>query len=270
MCAAGHRLIGCPTSRPSGLFGMPEARGQHVFICGYSRSGSTMFYNMLRTTVTNRRFMERELPARLAIGASAEDFVTKRPLDIFDIDHIVAANLFRKEIHCLVLIRDIRAIVTSRHKRVPDDYFMGFDRQYFIQGDAATYSNPGILQTHAAIGRAQLRRDIRISVLRYEDILRHPDAVQSKLGRDIGFAYGGSFRDFHKHEVPAGLEAPLNVLRPLDLASIDAWRTVQHRARIKDQFTRCPQLFELLKLYGYETDDRWFDAYREEAMPPPP
>ena len=166
---------------------MSEAVGRHVFICGYSRSGSTMFYNMLRTTVTNLRFMERERPARLVIGASTENFVTKRPLDIFDIDHIVAANVFRKQIHCLILIRDIRAIVTSRHKSVPDDYFIGFDRQYFIQGGAATYTNPGILQTHAAIERAQRRRDMRIAVVRYEDILRHPDAVQSRLGRDIGF-----------------------------------------------------------------------------------
>ena len=247
---------------------MSEAVGRHVFICGYSRSGSTMFYNMLRTTVTNLRFMERERPARLVIGASTENFVTKRPLDIFDIDHIVAANVFRKQIHCLILIRDIRAIVTSRHKSVPDDYFIGFDRQYFIQGGAATYTNPGILQTHAAIERAQRRRDMRIAVVRYEDILRHPDAMQSRLGRDIGFAYRGSFRDFHKYEVPIGLEVQLNERRPLDLASIDAWRALQHRARIKDQFRRCPQLFELLKLYGYETDDRWFDAYREEAMPP--
>jgi hypothetical protein len=243
---------------------------RHAFICGYSRSGSTMFYSMLRTTVTNWQFIERELPARLVIGASTESFVTKRPLDIFDIDHIVAANVFRKQVYCLILVRDIRAIVTSRHKRVPDDYFMGFDRQYFIQDGAATYTNPGILQTHAAIAQARQRRDIRIVTMRYEDILRHPDDVQSRLGGEIGFAYRGSFRDFHKHEVPVALEAPLNALRPLDLASIDAWRAPQHRARIRDQFTRCPQLFELLKLYGYETDDRWFDAYREEAMPPAP
>jgi hypothetical protein len=247
-----------------------EAMGQHAFICGYSRSGSTMFYNMLRTTVTNWRFIERELPARLVIGASTEDFVTKRPLDIFDIDDIVAANVFRKRIHCLILIRDIRAVVTSRHRRVPGDYFMGFDHQYFIQDGVATYTNPGILQTHAAIARARQRRDIGIATMRYEDLLRHPDDLQSRLGRDIGFAYGGSFRDFHKHDVPAGLEAPLNALRPLDLATIDAWRAPQHRARIRDQFTRCPQLFALLKLYGYETDDSWFDAYREEAMPSTP
>jgi hypothetical protein len=241
---------------------------RHVLICGYSRSGSTMFYNMLRTTVTNFRFMESERPARLVIGASTQELVTKRPLDVFDIDRIVAANVFGKQIHCLILIRDIRAIVTSRHSGVPHDYFMGFDHQYFVQGETASYTNPGILQTHAAIERAQRRGAARVTILRYEDILRHTDAIQSRLGRDIGFVYNGSFRDFYKYETPAGLEAPLNARRPLDLASIDAWRAQRHADRIRDQFTRCPQLFELLKLYGYEADDRWFAPYRDETVPP--
>jgi hypothetical protein len=212
--------------------------------------------------------MERERPARLVIGASPQEFVTKRPLDIFDIDRIIAANVLGKQIYYLILIRDIRAIVTSRHEGVPHQYFMGFDHQYFIRGDMATYTNPGILQTHAAIERAQRLETAKIRILRYEDILRHTDRMQSRLGRDIGFTYNGSFRDFHKHETPAGLKAPMNTQRPLDLASIDAWRGSQHRTRIRDQFMRCPQLFDLLKLYGYETDDRWFASYRDETIPP--
>src|SRR5262249_13591953 len=112
------------------------------------------------------------------------------------------------------------------------------------------------------------RRDIRTTILRYEDILREMDAVQARLGRELDFTYGGSFQDFHKYETPVALQRQLNALRPPDLATIDAWRASRHRDRIHDQFTRCPQLFELLRAYGYETDDHWFDAYHEEATPP--
>jgi hypothetical protein len=226
-----------------------------------------MFYNMLRTTVTNFEFLDRERPARTVIGASPADYVTKRPLDIFDVDNILAANVFRKRIFCIILIRDIRSIVTSFHKSVPDSYFIGFDRQYFVNEGKVSYTNPGILQVHAAVAKTWQRRDLAKIIVRYEDLLRDTENIQAQLGRAIGFEYKGAFVDFHTHPTPVGLERALNVLRAPDLDNIDAWRASRHRARIKDQFTRCPQLFDLLKHYGYETDDRWFEAYREEPLP---
>lgn len=239
--------------------------GKHVLICGYSRSGTTMFYNMLRTTVTNFRFLDHESPARTVIAASTDDYVTKRPLDIFDIDNIVAANVLKKSVCCIILIRDIRSIVTSVHQSVPNDYFIGFDHQYFVKDGRASYTNPGILQIHEAIRRTWQRRDLAKVILRYEDILRDTEAIQRQVGAAAGFAYQGSFGNFYKHETPARLERALNVRRPPEVVNIDAWRAPRHRNRIKDQFTRCPQLFEVLKRYGYEADDRWFDDYREEA-----
>ncbi|MGE0162083.1 MAG: hypothetical protein AB7S71_03005 [Dongiaceae bacterium] len=167
------------------------------------------------------------------------------------------------------LIRDIRSIVTSFHQSVPNDYFIGFDRQYFIDHDNGTASltNPGIVQIHNAIARTWQRRDLVKIILRYEDILRDMETIQGQLGTVIGFDYRGSFRDFYKHETPLGLERALNARRPPDPENIEAWRSERHRDRIRDQFTRCPQLLELLRIYGYETGDSWFDAYARE--PPP-
>jgi hypothetical protein len=225
-----------------------------------------MFYNMLRTTVTNFRFLDQERPARIIIGATAESCVTKRPLDIFDIDNILVANALAKTVTCVILIRDIRSIVTSRHQSVTDDYFIGFDRQYFvnIRSGQRSYTNPGVMQTHVAIAHARQRQDLECVSLKYEDILRDPDAVQDQLGTVLGFRYSGRFNDFHRHETPEALTRELNTLRAPDIGNAQAWRAPMHRQRIKDQFTRCPRLFELLKIYGYETDDRWFDSYREE------
>jgi Sulfotransferase domain len=239
--------------------------GRHVFVCGYSRSGTTMFYNMLRTTVTNFRFLEHESPARTVIAASPDAYVTKRPLDIFDVDKILAANALRKKVSCIILIRDLRSIVTSRHQSVPNDYFIGFDHQYFIKDGQATYTNPGILQIHRAIARTWQRRDLAKVILRYEDILKDMENIQRQLGAALGFEYQGSFADFHTHETPYRLERALNARRAPDAENIEAWRAPKHRPRIRDQFTRCPQLFDLLKRYGYETDDRWFDDYRDAS-----
>jgi len=239
--------------------------GKHVFVCGYSRSGTTMFYNMLRTTVTNFHFLERERPARTVIAASPDDYVTKRPLDIFDVDSILAANVLRKKVFCIILIRDIRSIVTSFHQSVPNEYFIGFDHQYFVHDGTASYTNPGILQIHGAIARTWRRRDLVKVILRYEDVLKDMETVQRQLGTAIGFDYQGSFSDFHTHETPVGLARALNERRAPDVGNIEAWRAPRHHARILDQFTRCPQLFEMLKHYGYETDDRWFDAYRGDT-----
>jgi hypothetical protein len=224
-----------------------------------------MFYNMLRTTVTNFHFFDHEIAARNVIASSHDSYVTKRPLDILDIDNIFAANVFRKSVYCIILIRDIRSIVTSIHQSVPNDYFIGFDHQYFVKDGHASYTNPGVLQIHAAIARTWQRRDLTKVILRYEDILRDMDNVQAQLGAAIGFEYQGSFADFHKHDTPFRLERALNARRPADPGNINAWRAAKHRERIKDQFTRCPSLFELLKHYGYETDDRWFDDYRADG-----
>lgn len=159
------------------------------------------------------------------------------------------------------MIRDIRAIMTSRHKSVPDDYFMGFDHQYFIDGETARFINPGILATHHAISLL-MRSDLAPIIVRYEDLLRRTDGLQRHLGEKLGFVYEGRFGGFFEHEIPEGLQRALNGQRPLDPGNIDAWRADRHRERIRQQFTACPALFSILRAYGYERDDRWFDAYR--------
>src|SRR5262245_35536865 len=115
----------------------------HVVVCGYSRSGTTLFYNMLRTTVRNCHFLDSERRAASVIGETVENYITKRPLDIFDIENIHRNNRYGKAIRYIVMIRDIRSVMTSRHQSVPNDYFIGFDHQYFVDGGMASFPNPG-------------------------------------------------------------------------------------------------------------------------------
>ncbi|MCG8324430.1 MAG: sulfotransferase, partial [Thiotrichales bacterium] len=106
--------------------------GKHIIVAGYPRSGTTLFYNMLRTSIEGYEFMDRECPASRTIGIDNKNRITKRPKDIFSIGDAVNNNNHDKYISLIILIRDIRAILTSKHKSVPDDYFIGFDHSYFV------------------------------------------------------------------------------------------------------------------------------------------
>lgn len=248
-------------SAPASASQMPA----HVCVCGYSRSGTTLFYNMLRTTVTNFMFVENECRAGSIIGETLDSYVTKRPLDIFAFDNIVRKNVFEKPLWFIIMIRDIRAVITSRHVAVPDDYFVGWDHQYFIEGQTATFTNPGVLAIDEAISHVKSRAELTPIVLKYEDLLRDSDAVQRDLGHRIGFRYSGSFGQFFEHDIPERLQRALNGKRPVDLRNIDAWRAPKHRERIRQQFLACPALFSILRAYGYEQDDSWFEEYRAEV-----
>ena len=89
--------------------------------------------------------------------------------------------------------------------------------------------------------------------------------MQTKLGDAIGFEYRGAFGDFYNHETPPDLEYQLNARRRSGSGNDRGLACAAAPAAHKDQFTRCPQLFELLKIYGYETDDGWFEPYQDDA-----
>ncbi len=241
-----------------------HTRGRHIVVTGFSRSGTTMFYNMLRSSVRNFDFLDREYPAARIIGTHPRDLVSKRPLDIFDIPNILAANRRKKDIDFILVLRDIRSILTSRHQKVPDDYFIGYDYQYFIppQGEP-TRTIPGVLPTYQAIVRL-LQGDSpgQKIIVRYEDLVQSTTRIQSYLAHCLAFSYREHFRNFHKAEIPTALQAPLNTIDAPDAARVSKWQLPEHRARIRSQFTQCPALFDILIQTGYEKDRRWFEAFR--------
>ncbi|HHN74791.1 MAG TPA: hypothetical protein ENK10_06130 [Acidobacteria bacterium] len=240
---------------------------QHIVICGYSRAGTTLFYNMLHTTVSNHHMLSRESHAAWIIGRHPSAWITKRPLDIFEIDAIRAANAYGKRLHVILMVRDPRSLVVSRHQSVPDDYFIGWDRQYFVDGGRIERTNPGIVQIHNAIARTQARGDLdSVRILRFEDLVADPEGVQAELGRELGLEYRGRFSDFHRADVPEDLRRALNGLRPVDPTALTRWRQPEHRERVLEQFSACPALFDLLEQYGYESDRRWWEALQAGSV----
>lgn len=237
---------------------------RHIFICGFSRAGTTLFYNMLRNSVENFEFMDKEVSAANVLGQSGS-MITKRPLDCLIVDQILRNNGRKKQIDAIFCVRDPRSLMTSVHKGAPGDYFQGFESQYFVLNDGKTAKkiNPGMNQ----IMQSYLRMKKNVFLLRYEDLLGDPDGVQKRLEDTLKIEFKSKLGDFGEgSDVPEELMAPLNGVRGIDKSRIEAWKG--HPQRIWEQFTLYPDLFDMLKELDYEKDNNWFQEMFWHRLPP--
>jgi hypothetical protein len=239
--------------------------GRHIVVTGFSRSETTMFYNMLRSSMLGFLLPDQEVPASAVIGRDARNMVTKRPLDVFNVQDIYKANTCNKAIDFIIIIRDIRAVITSKHAAVPDDYFMGYDHQYYLYPDGRyEFSNPGVVATFNAIAQLmQSNLPGKKIIIRYEDLVSSTIEVQESLAKQLELRYRDRFDRFNRREIPSGLGLAMNDLSPPDPGRALKWKAAEHYVRIQQQFTDCPRLFEILKATGYEKDDAWFKRYSE-------
>ena len=218
----------------------------HLVICGFPRSGSTMFYNMLRHCVKDFVFFEKEIRAMRVLNKH-QNQISKVPVDVFNIDEIRRAA---KNPRFLITIRDPRSVLCSYHSKVKGNYKVSWNR---ILGNKI----PQIHFVHY-IDEVKKRINQGYPIVKYEDLIEQPYLEQDRLGLIFGFQYKAKFTDFYKGDIPQSLAHQMNGVRPLDASRLDAWK--QHPERIKQQFTECPRLFDDLVDLGYEFDREWFDA----------
>ncbi|HEY9715249.1 MAG TPA: hypothetical protein V6C72_17390, partial [Chroococcales cyanobacterium] len=63
-----------------------------------------------------------------------------------------------------------------------------------------------------------------VLVVRYEDLVKDPDTVQSIIGRNFGLRISAPFSRFHENFKPAGIISnTLNGVRPPSASSIGRW-----------------------------------------------
>ena len=234
---------------------------RHLIIAGQGRAGSTLFYNMLRYSLKGFHMPRSEARAVTLLGTPG-NVCTKRPFDIFEMPDILRAAAGRKRVDLIVTLRDPRDILTSRHSRVPDDYFYGADLCYFIPPTGKPELRaPGFLPVHKAIlevaGSGLFPQGIFF--LKYEDLVDYPDDVQRLLAEQMDLKFEGSFQDFHRQDISSDLESAMNGVRVLDVSRKEKWKAPEHRERIIEQFTRFPVLHDILISLGYEKDRRWFE-----------
>lgn len=164
-------------------------------------------------------------------------FLTKHPADIVAVE---PALRIMPRLHVIVMIRDPRDIVASRHRADTDRYWAGL--KYW---KAFT---PYI---------RRLRDHPRVTTIRYEDLASDPDRVQEQLMDGMPWLVRTApFSEFH-NLVSASRDslAALGGVRPVSPASVGQWR--RHKPRVAGQVKTHGSISEDLIEFGYETDAQW-------------
>ncbi len=263
------------TRKISGLLKLFGYRYKHLMVCGYPRSGTSLLYNMLAAGLkTEFKFTKFEKYYMHYIHKLG-NIATKAPMDILYLQHLRSLNIHRKQMIVLVLIRDIREIVTSKHPMLPDEYFIGYDNSYWPKDesfDAWDYSAPGVLEISKEIRSIQCMEGV--TLIKYEELTSKPDEIQERISDIYGMHFGCKFSEYFKEKdnLPysyTGYYAPKDESLVLEASAVQhresRWSRPEHRQRILQQFKSCPDLFDLLVEYGYESDRSWFDKFSKEV-----
>lgn len=243
---------------------------RQVVVCGFPRSGTSLLYNMLSSSLPDFRFEPFEQYFIYRIHRLG-NYATKAPMDVFHVPWIDELNINKKKLTVLIVIRDLRDVVTSKHPILPGHYFIGYDHSWWPQDHefkAWDYDAPGLMEIYGAINAIISRPDT--TVVRYEDLVSNPDEVQQKIASTHGLEFQGQFNDYHrrpeKHAYKyEGRYAPADTGLVLEgrkstSSRVERWRTrPEDTQRVIDQFRACDRLFDILEELGYEKNRSWFD-----------
>lgn len=225
---------------------LPGLRGlrTHILICGYPRAGTTMLLAMLEYALPQaRRFGKETRGWRAATYCwrNHEVVISKIPKDLLVLDRLQQFYQDRRaNLKTILVIRDPRDVLTSRHQ--------SYQRQYF-------------LDLHEWRKRHEYyllhRNDRDTLVVKYEDIITKLNSTQSriekftreKMTRPLGDFYTETRLDFDQR--------PLNGWRPVDARGIGRWKRPEHRERIRHILAELPDLPRILIDTGYESSDAW-------------
>ena len=246
---------------------MTGSRPKHLVISGCPRSGTTMLYNMVRGSTTGAAYMpDRELSALDTYNRRDERIVTKRPLDIFrlaEIEHDLGPH---REILHLVLVRDPRDLVSSKHRSIPNQFFQGYDYQFFVRPNMKSLTGPGIAAAAEAIDQAEADGR-RVFIIRYEDLVRDPEYVRRLIAFSTGFPLKRPFTSFHEANIPDDLSLQLNGVRPVDASDRPAWTEGERYRRACSQLDLFPEMEDLAVRWGYPATD---EVRRTHELPSVP
>lgn len=215
-----------------------------VHIVGCPRSGTTLMTELMRYAYQFAGAADHEQTLFAPIPADLSPYLSKKPADTIRIGHAFEKD---ENLHVIALIRDPRAVITSKHWSHPDMYFVGFARWRHYADVIARYQN------HP-----------RYLLIRYEDLLHDPDGQQQRVNQHLPFlqqervfsAYPEGVESLHNHA-----EKALGGVRPFDTSRINAWQ--EHLGRIKREQLANADFQQALEQFGYETDDSWLSCLQD-------
>lgn len=213
-----------------------SVRDIRVHVCGAPRSGTTLMQELMTTAFDLDSGGRHEHSLLRPPPPGLRNFCSKWP----DREHPRLALAVSPRLHIICMVRDPRDVVVSRHPQQPEIYWANL-RMWFA--------------LHADIRR--LRDHPRFHIVRYEDLVTDPDAVQARIAARIpALERRAAFSDFVRIARPsAAAIRAMGGLRDIDAASIGAWRKAPARVagQIRLHGDVAPALIEL----GYEPDASW-------------
>ena len=212
-------------------------RPTRVHVVGCYRSGTTLMMELLWYAYPFTGRSEHEASLFRPPPPGERLYLSKKPPDTIRIERAFLAD---ERLHVVAMVRDPRAVTTSRHAKFPDVYFTGFGRW---------------LQYQEVIER--LSAHPRWLTVRYEDLLADPESVQARIEATFPFLERQrSFTAFPEGaDVPGKAGISLGGARGLDPSRTEAWR--KHLPRVRAQLDDHPRVAEKLISLGYEKDHAW-------------
>lgn len=212
---------------------------KRLHITGCPRSGTTLALELLATCFQVDHRCGHEQSVFQPVPAGEGVSVSKQPTDIVHVHKVLAED---ENLHVLYMLRDPRAVVTSRHAST-NEYFSNYRVWKECESAARKLvDHPRVLQ------------------IRYEDLVSYPDIYQQIIQSKFPFLHQTHrFSDFSSFATPnADSLQALNGLRSIEISSLRKW--TQHLPRVKSQLARFPQMQDDLEYRRYEPDTRWQSA----------
>lgn len=217
----------------------------NIVITGSWRSGTTLLYLYFPIAFADVAISGVESPAmttKLPAGFSWR--VSKSPNDIHHVREIQAAL----DTWIIYMLRDPRDCIVS-WKAAKHDYHLAFNEWLRNFLFAKSY------------------RGNKLLWIRFEQLVRRPEAVQELLAEVIGLQPVVPLAECHGHFVPhkgtiqhllahgvrGGSLGP--TVRSLDPSVIGSWR--RDKARIRQQLEQFPEMQAILEWMGYEENEAW-------------
>jgi hypothetical protein len=215
----------------------------HIIICGTSLSGATILYKMIRSSVEKTAWCpSQDISALSTLSVFARTLITKSLLDVLRASEIQAKLGRIRQIRFIIMIRDPRALVSSKHKSVPNQYFQGFDYQFYVdsKNGVKSYTNPGVSEIFRAIENLASLPNTEHLIVKYEDLVQNPVCELQKISLYCGVQFSDSLHNC-----------------PVNSFSLLSWLEAGSLSRVKKQLRFHPDLERIAQEYGYQPISRF-------------
>lgn len=233
----------------------------HIHVTGFPRSGTTLLMACLQSTVESHYVHAKEYSFEYILGIKDPDWersIAKRPNDILRYTQWAKLRRRNPNIGLILMVRDIRDVMTSVHHNVPGDYFIHWDYAYRITGFNKYKKSANGLKAMID-GYDKFRKDPLTMPIRYEGLVKFPDVIQTAIENRLGVEFNNKKFSDHPDQKIFDLYNFKRITDKIDQSSIGKWRRPEHRDYIRREFEKHSELFEVLIRDGYEKDKDWID-----------